>query len=107
MKTNTNYGLISTTPAFENDKLRSYLPQPPPHPHQLIFSSQISALNLQKQIQLLEKIKNFNEFNDENDPYNQHDFGSLVFEKNVVVWKIDSLKNNQILCLTVMFEDEY
>ncbi|MFA4996410.1 MAG: DUF3768 domain-containing protein [Patescibacteria group bacterium] len=38
---------------------------------------------------LLHAIRNFTNFNENNDPYGEHDFGSLVWHGDKVFWKID------------------
>ena len=40
-------------------------------------------------IGLSRKVENFSNFTEDNDPYGEHDFGSLVFEGQKVFWKID------------------
>ena len=38
---------------------------------------------------LAQAIESFSLFNEDNDPYGEHDFGSLVYEDQKVLWKID------------------
>jgi hypothetical protein len=38
---------------------------------------------------LLQEIRLFNEFTENNDPYGEHDFGSIVWHGEKVFWKID------------------
>jgi|ERR1700683_613011 len=38
---------------------------------------------------LLEAVRDYNEFWDSNDPYGEHDFGTIVWGKKKVFWKID------------------
>ncbi len=63
-------------------------------------------------------IENFNGFNKDNDPYGEHDFGSLTFEKKKIFWKIDYYDQKmKAWCdpldeacrrtLTIMLADEY
>lgn len=40
-------------------------------------------------IGLLKAIENFDKFTEDNDPYGEHDFGSLRWESRKVFWKID------------------
>ena len=64
------------------------------------------------------KVQNFKEFNEDNDPYGEHDFGSFTVDGIKVFWKIDyydeALKGwcdplspdcNRVL--TIMRADEY
>jgi len=43
---------------------------------------------------LLDRIRMFNDFNQDNDPYGEHDFGSLKWEDEKVFWKIDYYDQN-------------
>ncbi len=67
---------------------------------------------------LIDEVRRFNEFTEDNDPYGEHDFGSLSWEGGKVFWKIDYY--DQALCygedplsprcrrvLTVMLASEY
>jgi hypothetical protein len=38
---------------------------------------------------LLEAVREYNEFWDANDPYGEHDFGTIVWANKKVFWKID------------------
>lgn len=38
---------------------------------------------------LSQAVENFNSFNEDNDPYGEHDFGTLRFESQKIFWKID------------------
>jgi hypothetical protein len=39
--------------------------------------------------QILEAVKGFDAFTPENDPYGEHDFGSLTVGERRIIWKID------------------
>lgn len=67
---------------------------------------------------LLGKIRMFNDFNEGNDPYGEHDFGSLKWEGEKIFWKIDYYDQNLEFGLdplnpdckrtmTVMLAEEY
>lgn len=67
---------------------------------------------------LLGRIRMFNDFNEDNDPFGEHDFGSLKWEDEKVFWKIDYYDQNLEYgsdplskdCkrqMTVMLADEY
>lgn len=67
---------------------------------------------------LLGRIRMFNDFNDDNDPYGEHDFGCLKWEDEKVFWKIDYYDQNMEYgaeplnpdckrAMTVMLADEY
>ena len=38
---------------------------------------------------ILDKVRNCNHFTPDNDPFSEHDFGSIQFAENTIVWKID------------------
>lgn len=67
---------------------------------------------------LMQKVREFNVFTEDNDPYGEHDFGKLEWEGETVFWKIDyynkaltgGVSPLSPLCqrvLTVMLADEY
>lgn len=67
---------------------------------------------------LMRSIRAFDEFNEDNDPYKEHDFGSLRWQGEKVFWKIDYY-NDKLTCyedplsggckrvMTVMLAEEY
>jgi hypothetical protein len=81
-----------------------------PHPR----SRQIAALNdlarqtfqgcrvmltsgvqeLDKQFDILQKVRGFDQFTEDNDPYGEHDFGGFEFEGSRIFWKFDYYDGN-------------
>ena len=70
--------------------------------------------------EILENVLNFHDFKKENDPYQEHDFGSFEYKGDKIFWKIDyyapdmryasedpSDPAKTIRVLTVMLADEY
>lgn len=64
------------------------------------------------------RVRDYKEFNEDNDPYGEHDFGALVVDGVEVLWKIDyydeSLKHwcdplspDCQRVLTIMLAEEY
>jgi hypothetical protein len=59
------------------------------------------------------KVKEFSEFNEDNDPWGEHDFGSFFYEsqelREKIFWKIDDYNGQEgyNLVLTVMLAEEY
>lgn len=45
-------------------------------------------------IELMKTIEQYDKFNEDNDPYGEHDFGSLVWYGEKVFWKIDYYDQN-------------
>lgn len=69
-------------------------------------------------IDLLKKVERFNDFNEDNDPYGEHDFGSLNWYGALIFWKIDYYEGEyQFWCdplsphckrvMTVLLAEEY
>jgi hypothetical protein len=67
---------------------------------------------------LLAAIRDFNIFNENNDPHGEHDFGSIIWHGSKVFWKIDyynrelrvwedPISENCHRVMTVMLADEY
>jgi hypothetical protein len=67
---------------------------------------------------LMQSIRTYDDFTESNDPYGEHDFGSLDWHGNKVFWKIDyynktldgwadPLTKECQRVLTVMLSDEY
>ena len=55
-----------------------------------VFLTQgVAALPAAEQAALLDKVRRFNTFTEENDPYGEHDFGSISFDGERYFWKID------------------
>ncbi len=74
----------------------------------------------EEQTEILERVLNFNDFNKENDPYQEHDFGKFEHKGEWIMWKIDyydkslrygsedaSDESITTRVLTVMTADEY
>ena len=80
-----------------------------------VFSKGQKAIN-----EILDSVKMFNDFNYENDPYNEHDYGSFEYDGEKIMWKIDYYDRNLQYCsddptditktirvMTVMLAEEY
>lgn len=83
----------------------------------VVFTSNVLT-RIQRHLALAQAIHNFSEFNEDNDPYGEHDFGSLELEGERILWKIDyydqSLGNwcdpldpNCRRVMTVMLAEDY
>ena len=68
--------------------------------------------------EIFAKVRDFSDFNEDNDPYGEHGFGSLVLAGEKVFWKIDyydealkgwcdPLSPDCTPVLTIMRADEY
>lgn len=87
---------------------------------QWVKSQGIHHLPWGTQWEILERIKQYNAFDEANDPWGEHDFGSFKHKDHKVFWKIDyydiGLKrastnpaDPKVTCrvLTVMLAEEY
>ena len=55
----------------------------------VLMTSGVSELPLSEQITLMNLVRTFNEFNGNNDPYGEHDFGKIDLNGTAYFWKID------------------
>jgi hypothetical protein len=55
----------------------------------MVFTAGIQALPEEVQVEILYKVRTFDEFTPDSDPYGEHDFGSLTVRGHRVFWKID------------------
>lgn len=87
---------------------------------QVLLTAGIDSLPTADVANILNLVRNFNDFTPDNDPYNERDFGSFDYKGDKIFWKIDYYDlNNQYLSedpsnpaitnrvLTIMFADEY
>lgn len=86
----------------------------------ILITPGVSALSSEQTVELLTAVKAFDSFTEDNDPYGEHDFGSIEIHNTRYFWKIDyydptmtygsedaadPLKTVRVL--TVMLADEY
>lgn len=55
----------------------------------LMLTSGVQALNEAERDEAICKVRNFDDFNEDNDPYGEHDFGSIEVAGKVLFWKMD------------------
>lgn len=46
--------------------------------------------NLPDLHQLIDEVRRYNSFDEDNDPHLEHDFGSILFRDRTIFWKIDA-----------------
>lgn len=98
-----------------NDNLRKYLTG-----GKIVLTQGIEAKTYEEIAEIMLKIRQFNNFTEANDPYDEHDFGSFDYKGEKIFWKIDYYdKNYQYLSedpsnpnltnrvMTVMLASEY
>ncbi len=95
-----------------NDALRQRIPSVAP-PNLLVITRGIAALGAEAVIEILRQVKEFNDFSEDNDPWEEHDFGSFSYQSEEsgkkIFWKIDDYAGQEgyNLVLTVMLAEEY
>ena len=76
-----------------NDKCRAMIQIPmfgePEVPCKIRITRGIQHLPPKDQIIIFAAVRNFDDFKEENDPYGEHDFGSVEHNGTKVFWKID------------------
>ena len=113
----TGGGMLSKI-AELNDQLRQNLFTP--GLNRVFVSAAVSSLPYLERGLLLDKVQKFNDFNPDNDPYQEHDFGRIEHNGINYFWKIDyynktmdagseDASNPDITTrvLTIMRSDEY
>ncbi|MCH9808448.1 MAG: DUF3768 domain-containing protein [Alphaproteobacteria bacterium] len=55
----------------------------------VVMTSGVSALPPETKAAVLDKVKAFDAFSPDNDPYGEHDFGSFEHTEQKFFWKID------------------
>ena len=72
----------------KNDQLRQQIPLVP-MPHKFMMTSSVASLPEKQKFALFSKVANFNDFNEDNDPHGEHDFGTIFQDGEKYFWKID------------------
>lgn len=55
----------------------------------VLMTSGVSELPLPQQITLMNLVRTFDDFSEDNDPYGEHDFGKIDLNGTAYFWKID------------------
>ena len=69
-----------------NDQLRTTFFQ---RHGRVLITSGVDALDVEKKVRIIAKVKAFDEFEPGNDPHREHDFGSFELVNRTFFWKID------------------
>ena len=86
----------------------------------LVMTAGVIALGQDRQLKILEAVSKFDPFDEDNDPYGEHDFGALEVEGERLLFKIDYFDHDLSAqspdpadpsvtkrLLTIMLADEY
>lgn len=101
--------------AAQNDNFRRHLSK-----GTLVLTNGIRSNTPEDIKEIITKVRTFDAFNANNDPYNEHDFGSFEYKKKKIFWKIDYYDQNFLYLspdvsqprltnrvLTIMYAEEY
>jgi len=55
----------------------------------VLITRGVAELPIDKQLEITEKVRNFSDFNKDNDPNGEHDFGAFDVDGVTYFWKID------------------
>ncbi|MBB3938063.1 DUF3768 domain-containing protein [Aureimonas phyllosphaerae] len=72
-----------------NDALRQSIPFQPAKPDMIIITAGVSALDNLTQLAVMFRVREFDAFTPDNDPHEEHDFGSFELCGTRYFWKID------------------
>ncbi len=86
----------------------------------IMLTAGVQALGQAAVNEILHKVRAFDAFSKDNDPWGEHDFASVMVGKNKIFWKIDAYDRNlqyaspdptdasvTIRVMTIMMADEY
>jgi len=55
----------------------------------IVVTPGISALSVDDQAEILERVRTFDDFAPDSDPYSEHDFGAFEYKRKRIFWRID------------------
>jgi hypothetical protein len=89
-----------------NDNLRKQIPYVLP-PNLLVVTPRIAELEDIDEV--IAKVRDFDDFNEDNDPWGEHDFGAFDHNGKRIFWKVDDYGGAEgyELVLTIMLAEEY
>ena len=101
--------------ALQNDNFRKHLSQ-----GTLVLTQGIRSNTKEDLEAIITKVRTFDNFDENNDPYNEHDFGAFDYKGKRIFWKIDNydqkflylspdVSNPRVTnrVLTIMYAEEY
>lgn len=105
----------TTEIALQNDNFRKHLSQ-----GTLVLTQGIRSNTKEDLEAIITKVRTFDNFDENNDPYNEHDFGAFDFKGKKIFWKIDNYDREFLYLspdvsnprltnkvMTVMYAEEY
>ena len=101
--------------ALQNDNFRKHLSQ-----GTLVLTQGIRSNTKEDLEAIITKVRNFDTFDENNDPYNEHDFGAFDYKGKRIFWKIDNYDREFLYLspdvsnprltnkvMTIMYAEEY
>lgn len=101
--------------ALQNDNFRKHLSQ-----GTLVLTQGIRSNTSEDIEAIINRVRTFDAFDENNDPYNEHDFGAFDFKGKKIFWKIDNYDREFLYLspdvsnprltnkvMTVMYAEEY
>lgn len=77
------------TIAARNDLFRTSMGQDPAIPGKIYQTYGIEGLGIDAISEIVEKVRTFDDFNEDNDPHGERDFGAFDHAGHRIFWKID------------------
>jgi Protein of unknown function (DUF3768) len=81
----------TTTIAEINDRFRQKGGDPL---GRTVFTQQVAAMPPQERVSIKRLVRLFDNFNEENDPCGEHDFGSIDYQGETYFWKFEYYDEN-------------
>jgi len=101
--------------ALQNDNFRKHLSQ-----GTLVLTQGIRSNTPDDIKEIITKVRTFDNFDENNDPYNEHDFGAFDYKGKRIFWKIDNYDREFLYLspdvsnprltnkvMTIMYAEEY
>lgn len=80
---------MSTLIATLNDRFRTSFGICADVPGRVVVTAGIHSLPPDDKVAILNRVREFNTFSEDNDPYGEHDFGKFDHAGQRIFWKID------------------
>ena len=86
----------------------------------VVMTASVNAFDPDLVNRIIEKVKSFDGFNRDNDPYGEHDFGAFEIDGKKIFWKVDTYADDTftygaedptdpdcVRVLTIMLAEDY
>lgn len=101
--------------ARKNDEIRKSILVGVEPPTRVLYTAGVFNLPVNKIVKLLSLVRDFDDFNEDNDPYGEHDGAKVIMDGEEYLWKFDCVnrddmetyKRDGVRILTIMRLSEY